>query len=98
MKRNAKGGGENGNLLQDSCLEKSTDRRAWWDAVHGGYTAEPAGMSGGGGRWIGSNKQVELKRKKRNTKGHSLGVRKMILDENLKFQKWRKNDRHGKSG
>ena len=74
------------------------DRRAWWDAVHGGYTAKPTSVSGGGGRQIGSNKQVELKRKKRNAKGHSVGVRKMILDENLKFQEWRKNDRHGKSG
>ena len=42
--------------------------------------------------------EEELKRKKRNAKGHSVGVRKMILDENLKFQEWRKNDRHGKSG
>ena len=75
MKRNAKGGGENGNPLQDSCLEKSMDRRAWWDAVHEGYTTKHASMSGSGGKWIGSNKQGELKRTKRNAKGHSLGVR-----------------------
>ena len=25
----------NGNLLQDSCLENSTDRGAWWVIVHG---------------------------------------------------------------
>ena len=24
-----------GNTLQDSCLENSVDRRAWWAAVHG---------------------------------------------------------------
>ena len=24
----------NGNLLQYSCLENSTDRGAWWDTVH----------------------------------------------------------------
>ena len=24
----------NGNLLQYSCLENSTDRGAWWDVVH----------------------------------------------------------------
>ena len=28
-------GGGNGNPLQYSCLENSTDRRAWWAAVHG---------------------------------------------------------------
>ena len=27
-------GGGNGKLLQYSCLENSTDRRAWWAAVH----------------------------------------------------------------
>ena len=52
------------------------DRRAWWDAVHGGHTIEPASRSRGGGRWIGRNKQAELKRNKRNAKGHSLGVRR----------------------
>ena len=28
-------GEENGNLLQDSCLEKSTHREAWQARVHG---------------------------------------------------------------
>ena len=28
-------GGENGNSLQDSCLENSMDREAWWATVHG---------------------------------------------------------------
>ena len=28
-------GGGNGNLLQNSCLESSMDRRAWQAAVHG---------------------------------------------------------------
>ena len=28
-------GGGNGNLLQYSCLEKHTDRGAWWATVHG---------------------------------------------------------------
>ena len=28
-------GGGNGNLLQHSCLEDSTDRGAWWAAVYG---------------------------------------------------------------
>ena len=28
-------GGGNGNPLQCSCLENPTDRRAWWDTVHG---------------------------------------------------------------
>ena len=28
-------GVENGNLLQYSCLEDSTDRGAWWATVHG---------------------------------------------------------------
>ena len=28
-------GGGNGNLLQYSCLENSTDRGAWWAAVYG---------------------------------------------------------------
>ena len=28
-------GGGHGNLLQYSCLEKSTDRGAWWATVHG---------------------------------------------------------------
>jgi len=28
-------GGENGNPLQYSCLENSTDRGAWQDIVHG---------------------------------------------------------------
>ena len=28
-------GGGNGNLLQYSCLENSTDKGAWWAAVHG---------------------------------------------------------------
>ena len=27
----------NGNTLQDSCLENSMDRGAWWAAVHGGH-------------------------------------------------------------
>ena len=27
-------GEENGNLLQDSCLENPMDRGAWWAAVH----------------------------------------------------------------
>ena len=27
-------GGENGNPLQYSCLEKPTDRGAWWATVH----------------------------------------------------------------
>ena len=27
-------GEENGNLLQYSCLENSTDRGAWWATVH----------------------------------------------------------------
>ena len=26
---------ENGNLLQDFCLESSTNRGAWWATVHG---------------------------------------------------------------
>ena len=26
----------NGNPLQDSCLENSKDRGAWWVTVHGG--------------------------------------------------------------
>ena len=25
----------NGNLIQHSCLENSTDREAWWTTVHG---------------------------------------------------------------
>ena len=29
-------GGGNGNPLQDSCLEKSMDRGAWWATVLGG--------------------------------------------------------------
>ena len=28
-------GGGNGNPLQDSCLENSMDREAWWATVHG---------------------------------------------------------------
>ena len=28
-------GGGNGSLLQDSCLENSMDKGAWWAAVHG---------------------------------------------------------------
>ena len=28
-------GGENGNPLQYSCLENSTDRGAWWATIHG---------------------------------------------------------------
>ena len=28
-------GGGHGNLLQYSCLENPTDRRAWWATVHG---------------------------------------------------------------
>ena len=28
-------GGGNGNPLQYSCLENSTDRGTWWTAVHG---------------------------------------------------------------
>ena len=28
-------GGGNGNPLQYSCLENSTDREAWWATVHG---------------------------------------------------------------
>ena len=28
-------GERNGNLLQDSCLENSMDRGAWWTTVHG---------------------------------------------------------------
>ena len=27
----------NGNTLQYSCLENSTERGAWWAAVHGGH-------------------------------------------------------------
>ena len=27
-------GGGHGNLLQNSCLENSMDREAWWVAVH----------------------------------------------------------------
>ena len=28
-------GGENGNLIQYSCLENSMDREVWWALVHG---------------------------------------------------------------
>ena len=28
-------GGENGNVIQDSCLEDSMDRGVWWATVHG---------------------------------------------------------------
>ena len=28
-------GGENGNLLQHSCLENPKDRGTWWTTVHG---------------------------------------------------------------
>ena len=28
-------GGENGNLIQYSCLENSMDRGVWWASVHG---------------------------------------------------------------
>ena len=28
-------GGGNGNPLQDSCLENSMDRGAWWAIIHG---------------------------------------------------------------
>ena len=28
-------GEENGNLLQNSCLENPVDRGAWWATVHG---------------------------------------------------------------
>ena len=28
-------GGEDGNPLQDSCLENPMDRGAWWATVHG---------------------------------------------------------------
>ena len=28
-------GGEDGNPLQDSCLENPVDRGAWWATVHG---------------------------------------------------------------
>ena len=28
-------GGGNGNTLQNSCLENSKDRGAWWAAIHG---------------------------------------------------------------
>ena len=30
-------GEENGNPLQDSCLENSMDRGAWWTTAHGGH-------------------------------------------------------------
>ena len=62
LARNAQGGEGNGNPLQYSCLEKSTDRESGglksmglhdWACVHEG-----------GGRWVGSNKLVELKKKK----------------------------------
>ena len=54
----------NDNPLQYSCLEKSMDRGAWlslglhdWARVHEG-----------GGRWVGNNKVVELKKKEKEKK------------------------------
>ena len=34
----------NDNSLQDSCLENSTDRGAWWATVHGVAKTEHIGM------------------------------------------------------
>ena len=66
----------NGNPLQYSCLEKSMDRGAWWAAVHG--ITWWACVHEGGGRWVGSNKVVEIKKKKKvewanNGSGYVLG-------------------------
>ena len=53
----------NGNPLQYSCLEKSMDRGAWRAAVHGLH--DWARVHEGGGRQVGSNKLIELKKEKR---------------------------------
>ena len=34
-------GEENGNPLQDSCLENPMDRGAWWATVHGVAETDP---------------------------------------------------------
>ena len=51
----------NGNPLQYSCLEKSMDRGVWQAEVHGVH--DWACVHEGGGRWVGSNKLVEKKKK-----------------------------------
>ena len=56
----------NGNPLQDSCLEKSTDTGAW-RAVSTGLDAW-ACVHEGGRRWVGSSELVELKKKKSDNK------------------------------
>ena len=68
LKKGGNGGG-NGNPLQYSCLEDSMDRGAWWAAVHGGHMTEHTCMRGAEGRWVDSNKQVELKKKKEKKEG-----------------------------
>ena len=42
------------------------DKGAWWAAVHGVTCLRC--VHEGGGRWVGSNKLVELKKKKERTK------------------------------
>lgn len=37
------------------------DKEAWWAAVHGVMTEH---VHEGGGRWVGSNKLIELKKPK----------------------------------
>ena len=52
----------NGNPLQYSCLEKSMDRGVWQaEGLH-----DWARVHEGGGIWVGSNKLVKLKKKKKN--------------------------------
>ena len=78
-----KPGEGNGNPLQDSCLEKSMDRGAWRAAVHG--VTWLSMRAEGGGRQVGSNKLVELKKKKRKKCGRA--------DLSKRKEMWR----HGKS-
>ena len=62
LKDNFDGEG-NGNPLQYSCLEKSMDRGVWQLKSMGLH--DWACMHEGGGKWVGSNKVVELKKKKK---------------------------------
>ena len=75
----------NGNPLQySSCLEKSMDRGVWWAESMGLH--DWACVHKGGGRWVGSNEVVELKKKKKKHEPNtvfSVIICKKVVKKNM---------------
>ena len=83
----------NGNPLQySSCLEKSMDRGVWWAESMGLH--DWACVHKGGGRWVGSNEVVELKKKKKTWTKHSVLCNHMQKGGKKKYDLYLHNPKH----